>query len=279
MSDDELVLRREIAYTGIPRNRAQRTFNDWATERAFHENQPPPSAFTRARRVIPPPFEYPRSPLQSSHNVNTPTSAHAGTPETEASSSATKDSKPKSTSNKENNEEHGVSSQMPDTPEPQQTMPTPVSTPPSPATVSPEQHDDEDEDAEDAEEEEDVEDEDEEDDDDSIDEGLERVRKGLLGYMSPPDSNHSRFAMRPSFRGSRSSLVEKYRGPCSTPTESVIDLSDSSNSDNDARPHWRIKFGGFFKGQAYARERARLRSLDIAVRKWYNQHPEAQEVE
>jgi hypothetical protein len=34
-----------------------------------------------------------------------------------------------------------------------------------------------------------------------------------------------------------------------------------------------------FRGQAYARERARLRSLGIAVRQYYNQLVEAQQAE
>jgi hypothetical protein len=277
MSDDEPVLRRETAYTGIPRNRTQRTFTDWANHRAFHENQPPASAFTRARQDVPPRPEYPRSPLQSSHTVNTPTSTRAHTP------SGTKDSKPKSTSNKENTEDPCVSPTRPDTPDPRRTMPTPTSTAASPATATPEHEanedgeDHEDEDEDDAED--DAEDDDDEDDEDSIDEGLARARNGFLGYMSPPGSINSRLAMRASFRGSTTSLDEKYRGPCSTPTESVVDLSDSSNSDNDARPHWRVRFRDVFRGQAYARERARLRSLGIAVRQYYNQLVEAQQAE
>jgi hypothetical protein len=253
MNDEEPVLRREIAYTGIPRNRVQRTFTDWANLQAFHQDQPPTSAFSRARQDVPPPFEYSRSPLQPSHTVNTPTASRAHTPYNGASSSGTKVSKPKATTDKENTEEHFVSPKRPDTPDPRHTMPTPVLHAPSPATESPNEQDHEDE--------------------EDIDERLEHVRKGLLGEMSPPGSINSKFAMKQSFRGSSTSLDEKYRGPCSSPVESVVDLIDYNNVDNDARPHWRMKFRGVFKAQVQNRERSRLRNLGIAVQQYFNQLP------
>lgn len=154
-----------------------------------------------------------------------------------------------------------MSPTRPDTSESRQNMPTSKSTAPSAATATPEHENDQgDEDNEDDE------------DDISLDERLERIRNGIMGEMSPIGSPTHRLAMRASYRGSQTSLDEKYRGPCSTPADSLLDLSESS-------PSWRRKFAGVFRQQAIARERARFRNVGIAVRKYYDRHVENQEEE
>ena len=139
-------------------------------------------------------------------------------------------------------------------------MPTPNATAPSAASATPEHEDDQGDEH------------DEENEDDSLDERLERVRNGIMGEMSPIGSDTHRLAMRASYRGSQTSLDEKYRGPCSTPADSLLDLSESS-------PSWRRKFAGFLRQQAISRERVRFRNVGIAVRKYYDRHVENKDKE